>query len=127
MKQIPPMTRACKPGEQGYVLLAVMLMLALLIIAMAVATPKIAKDIQRDRELETMHRGLQYRRAIQLYYRKFNAYPPNVISRIEIFAHNVSRGLRGDGPQDDPILPEDCERVEPSANFATKRKELQPR
>ena len=25
-----------------------------------------------------MHRGKQYRRAIQLYYRKFHAYPPNV-------------------------------------------------
>src|SRR5580704_6220740 len=25
-----------------------------------------------------MHRGKQYTRAIQLYYRKFNAYPPNI-------------------------------------------------
>jgi hypothetical protein len=56
-----------------------------------------------------------------------NAYPPNVISRIEIFAHNVSRGLRGDGLQDDSTLPEECETEEPSANFATKQKELQPR
>jgi predicted nucleotide-binding protein (sugar kinase/HSP70/actin superfamily) len=56
-----------------------------------------------------------------------NAYPPNVVSRIEIFAHNVSRGLRGDGLQDDFPLLEDCETEEPSANFATKEKELQPR
>ncbi|MBI5549557.1 MAG: activase [Deltaproteobacteria bacterium] len=27
-----------------------------------------------------------------------NPYPPNVISRIEIFAHNVSRGMRGHSP-----------------------------
>jgi type II secretory pathway pseudopilin PulG len=67
-----------RPSEEGYILVAVIFMLALLIIALAVAAPKVAKDIQRDRELETMHRGKQYIRAIQLYYRKFNAYPPNI-------------------------------------------------
>ena len=35
-------------------------------------------DFQRDREIETMHRGKQYIRAIKLYYKKFGAYPPNV-------------------------------------------------
>jgi hypothetical protein len=45
---------------------------------MAVSAPRIAADIQRDREVETMHRGKQYIRAIQLYYRKFNAYPPSM-------------------------------------------------
>lgn len=55
-----------------------MFLLALLIISMAVAVPRIREDIQRDRDVETMHRGLQYRRAIQLYFRKFHAYPPNV-------------------------------------------------
>ncbi len=45
---------------------------------MAVTAPRIAADIQRDREVETMHRGKQYIRAIQLYYRKFNAYPPSI-------------------------------------------------
>jgi hypothetical protein len=58
--------------------MGVMLMLALFTIAMAIAVPRISKEIQRDREVETMHRGKQYVRAIQLYYRKFNAYPPNI-------------------------------------------------
>lgn len=58
-------------------LLAIFLM-ALLALSLAVAAPKIARSIQRDRDLETFHRGMQYRRAIQLYYRKFHAYPPNV-------------------------------------------------
>ena len=53
-------------------------MLAILILSMAVAAPMVKKSIQRDREVETMHRGKQYIRAIQLYYRKFHAYPPNV-------------------------------------------------
>jgi type II secretory pathway pseudopilin PulG len=55
-----------------------MLLLALLIIAMAVAMPKISADIQRDREIETYRRGMQYRRAVQLYFKKFQRYPPNV-------------------------------------------------
>jgi type II secretory pathway pseudopilin PulG len=58
-------------------LIAIFLM-ALLALSLAVAAPKIARSIQRDRDLETFHRGMQYRRAIQLYYRKFHAYPPNV-------------------------------------------------
>ena len=57
-------------------LVAVIFMLALLIIAMAVALPKIAADIQRDREIETMHRGMQYIRAIQLYSASSNAIRP---------------------------------------------------
>jgi type II secretory pathway pseudopilin PulG len=65
-------------AEEGYILVAVIFMLALLIIAMAVAAPKVAKEIQRDRELETMQRGKQYIRALRLYYRKFTAYPPSV-------------------------------------------------
>ena len=71
-------TRRAKPSEEGYILVSVMFILALLIISMAVAMPKVIADIQRDRELETYHRGLQYRRAIQLYYKKFNRYPPNI-------------------------------------------------
>ena len=71
-------TRRANPSEEGFILVSVMFLLALLIIAMAVAIPKISADIQRDREVETFHRGLQFRRAIQLYYRKFNRYPPNV-------------------------------------------------
>jgi type II secretory pathway pseudopilin PulG len=59
-------------------LIAVMFMLALVVIALSVAAPKIAKQIQRDRELETMHRGKQYVRAVKMYYKKFGAYPPNI-------------------------------------------------
>jgi type II secretory pathway pseudopilin PulG len=70
--------RHTREGEQGYILLAVIFMLAILVISMAVAIPRVREDIQRDREVETMHRGKQYIRAIQLYYKKFHAYPPNL-------------------------------------------------
>ena len=67
-----------KRGEEGYVLVAVIFLLAVLVITMAVAVPKVKEEIQRDREVETMHRGKQYARAIKLYYKKFSAYPPNM-------------------------------------------------
>jgi type II secretory pathway pseudopilin PulG len=78
MKTLNQNRRRPQPAEEGFTLIAVIFLVALLVIAMAVAAPSIRKEIQRDREVETMHRGLQYKRAVKLYYKKFNAYPPNV-------------------------------------------------
>ncbi len=64
--------------ESGFILLAVIFMVALILIALAVAAPRIAKSIQRDKEEELIHRGLQYRQAIKLYYRKFGRYPSSI-------------------------------------------------
>jgi len=71
-------SRRKKPSEEGYILVAVIFMMVILILSLSVAIPKVREDIQRDRDQETMERGKQYIRAIQLYYRKFHAYPPNV-------------------------------------------------
>ena len=71
-------TRRPRPSEEGYVLVAVICMVALFTIALAVALPRASKEIQRDREIETMHRGKQYARGVKLYYKKFGAYPPSV-------------------------------------------------
>ncbi|MGA8088250.1 MAG: type II secretion system protein [Terracidiphilus sp.] len=75
--------RRLPPAEEGYILVAVIFMLAILILSLSVAIPRVRESIQRDREEETMQRGKQYIRAIQLYYRKFNAYPPNVDALIK--------------------------------------------
>ena len=53
-------------------------MVFLLMLSLSVALPKIAKEIQRDREVETMQRGKQYARAVKMYYKKFQRYPPNL-------------------------------------------------
>jgi type II secretory pathway pseudopilin PulG len=71
-------TRRRNPSEDGYMLVAVIFMLAIFMLTMTIAAPQIKKEIQRDRDIETMHRGKQYIRAIRLYYRKFNAYPPSI-------------------------------------------------
>jgi type II secretory pathway pseudopilin PulG len=65
-------------AEDGYVLVAVVFMLAILMLSLAVAAPRIKQALERDREVEATHRGQQYIRAIQLYYRKYHVYPPNV-------------------------------------------------
>ena len=61
--------------DQGYVLLALLYMITLLVIAAAVVAPSIAFQIKRDREEELVHRGVQYSRAVRKYFKKFNRYP----------------------------------------------------
>ena len=67
-----------RPSEEGYILVAVIFMMAILILSLSIAVPRVRASIQRDREVETMQRGKQYIRAVQLYYKKFNSYPPNI-------------------------------------------------
>ncbi|MGA9669990.1 MAG: type II secretion system protein, partial [Terracidiphilus sp.] len=78
MKIRSKMHRRYSATEDGFTLVAVMFMLAILVLSLSVAVPRIKKELQRDREVEATHRGKQYIRAIQLYYRKFHAYPPNL-------------------------------------------------
>ena len=67
--------KASQRGEDGYVLLVLLLTVALIILGMAVIVPSIAFQIRRDREEEMIHRGVQYSRAIRAYYKKFGRYP----------------------------------------------------
>ena len=54
-------------------------MVALILVALAVAAPVVARDLRRDKEVESMHRAQQYVRAIRLYQRKFpNQYPASI-------------------------------------------------
>jgi type II secretory pathway pseudopilin PulG len=88
-KHIRPPCR--RDTEEGYVLVAVVVLIALMVLAMAAALPDVRRDIQRDQELEAMHRGQQYIRAIQLYYRRFRRYPPSVDALLDT---NGTRFLR---------------------------------
>jgi type II secretory pathway pseudopilin PulG len=77
-RRIPAAGQRRRVGEEGYILIAVLFMVAMVLIMLSIAAPKVAADIERDREIELMHRGMQYRRAIKMYYKKFGAYPPNM-------------------------------------------------
>jgi type II secretory pathway pseudopilin PulG len=67
--------RTSLQDEQGYVLLTLLLMVAVMGIVAATLVTSIKFDIQRDREEEMIHRGVQYSRAIRAYYKKFGRYP----------------------------------------------------
>jgi type II secretory pathway pseudopilin PulG len=62
-------------GQQGYILLTLMLFVTLLVIAAAAIAPTLAFQVKRDREEEMIHRGVQYSRAVRHYYKKFGRYP----------------------------------------------------
>ena len=64
-----------RPSEAGFTLVAVIVAIFLVLLVLSVAAPRVAQSLHRDRELETIHRGQQYVRAIQLYYRRFGHYP----------------------------------------------------
>jgi type II secretory pathway pseudopilin PulG len=61
--------------EQGFMLLGLIVAIFIILLALSVAAPVVARNLRRDRELEAVHRGNQYVRAIQLYYRKSGSYP----------------------------------------------------
>lgn len=65
-------------GEQGFMLLAVIVGVFLVLLALGIAAPRVAQDLRRVRELQTIERGNQYVRAIRLYYRKFGRYPASM-------------------------------------------------
>jgi type II secretory pathway pseudopilin PulG len=64
--------------QGGYILLALLLAVALLMIALTVEAPRIAQQIQRDREEELIHRGREYQKAIRRFYLKFGNFPSSL-------------------------------------------------
>jgi type II secretory pathway pseudopilin PulG len=67
-----------KAGEQGFMLLGLIVAVALILIALSVAASKEAFTLRREREVESARRANQYVRAIQLYYKKFGSYPATI-------------------------------------------------
>jgi type II secretory pathway pseudopilin PulG len=65
-------------SEQGFMLLGLIVVIALVLIALSVAASKEAFTLRREREEESAHRANQYVRAIQLYYKKFGHYPGSI-------------------------------------------------
>ena len=74
----PQIRRGSRRQERGYVLLALLLTMALLVVFAAALMPSIKFQIERDREEELIHRGTQYSRAIRGYYKKFGRYPMKI-------------------------------------------------
>ena len=70
--------RSERNPESGYALLFVYAMAASIAIMLYMQIPRVAFEAQRDKEQLLIDRGEQYSRAIQLFVRKYNRYPPDV-------------------------------------------------
>src|ERR1019366_7027837 len=70
-------------GEQGYMLLGLMVAIAIILLMLGVAASKAAFSIHRDREVETVRRGNQYVRAIREFYLKNGSHYPGSIEQLE--------------------------------------------
>ncbi len=66
-----------RQDQSGFALLLVLAMAAVVAIMLYMEVPRVAFEAQRDKEQLLIDRGEQYSRAIQLYVRKFNRYPPD--------------------------------------------------
>jgi type II secretory pathway pseudopilin PulG len=67
-------------------LMVLVFMMAVMMLALIAVAPRVAQQTKRDREEEMIHRGAQYARAIQRFYRKFKRYP-NTIEQLENTNH----------------------------------------
>ena len=61
--------------EEGFLLIAMIVAIFLILLALSVAAPRMAMELKREKELETAHRANQYVRGIRMYYKKFQSYP----------------------------------------------------
>jgi type II secretory pathway pseudopilin PulG len=64
--------------QRGYMLITLMLAVTLAAMVLLGILPEIGQQIRRDREEELCHRGTQYMRAIQHFYKKVNRYPTRI-------------------------------------------------
>ncbi len=65
-------------GERGSALLVVLLFAAMVAIFLYKEIPVVATEAKRQQEQVLVDRGMQYERAIQLFYRKMGRYPPTI-------------------------------------------------
>ena len=63
-------------------LMVLIFLMALMMLGVLAVAPRVAQQTKRDREVEMIHRGAQYARAIKRFYRKYGRYP-NTIEQLE--------------------------------------------
>ena len=76
-------TETERQGEQGFLLVGLIVAIFLILLALGVAAPKVAQNLRREREVEAIHRGNQYVRAIRLYTKRGTGPYPATIEQLE--------------------------------------------
>ena len=79
--------KSIRSGESGYVLLAVMLAVTLILVAMSIELPRIAQQIKREKEEELVHRGKDYATAIKRFVHKNGGRYPLSVEQLEDTNH----------------------------------------
>lgn len=69
---------AQKKRQKGYIMLAVLLVMTIMLIALSIEVPRVAQEIQREKEEELVHRGREYAMAIKRFYHKMGFYPASL-------------------------------------------------
>ena len=69
---------ADRAGREGFVLLSLLFFVAAIAIQVAISLPRAAMQAQRVRDERLIYRGKQYKRAVQLYFRKHQKYPEKI-------------------------------------------------
>ena len=72
-----------RKARAGYTLAFLMVMVAIMNIALAKATPVWSHLIQREKEEEMIFRGLQYAEAIRVFYVRYNQWPQKLTELTE--------------------------------------------
>jgi len=65
-------------GEQGYMLLGLIVAIAIILLTLSVAAADMAHTVRAERERESVRRANQYVRAIRLFYKKSGSYPASI-------------------------------------------------
>jgi type II secretory pathway pseudopilin PulG len=65
-------------GDQGFMLLGLIVAIALILLALSVAATQVAFSLHREREVESARRADQYVRAIRRFYLKNQHYPGSI-------------------------------------------------
>src|SRR3954471_10867908 len=73
--------------QSGYVLLALMLTMTLILVALAMEAPRIGQQIKRGKEEELIHRGKDYATAVKRFVHKNGGRYPASIEQLENTNH----------------------------------------
>src|SRR5215467_9932857 len=79
--------KSIRSGESGYVLLAVMLAITLVLVALSIELPRIAQQIKREKEEELVHRGKDYATAVKRFVHKNGGRYPVSVEQLEDTNH----------------------------------------
>jgi type II secretory pathway pseudopilin PulG len=71
-------------GEEGYNLVMLVVAVTILNILVAIALPAWSYTIRRDREEETIFRGLQYAEGIRVFRQRFGRYPASLDELVKV-------------------------------------------